>query len=88
MYGSFGVSAYSYTGSWSESRTPDYFYNATASKSGSGDYALASTYYWPGASYKMKFFRLCPERQRAVRTLRQHAPRFSHHRRHYSKRCQ
>lgn len=55
MYGSFGVSAYSYTGSWSESRTPDYFYNATASKSGSGDYALASTYYWPGASYKMNF---------------------------------
>ena len=25
MYNSFGVSAYSYTGSWSESRTPDYF---------------------------------------------------------------
>ena len=61
MYGSFGVSAYSYTGSWSESRTPDYFYNATASKSGSGDYALASTYYWPGASYKMKFFAYAPK---------------------------
>ena len=61
MYNSFGVSAYSYTGSWSESRTPDYFYNATASKSGSGDYALASTYYWPGASYKMKFFAYAPK---------------------------
>ena len=56
MYDSFGVSAYSYTGSWSESSPPNYFYNATASKSASGDYALASTYYWPGASNKMKLF--------------------------------
>lgn len=60
MYNSFGVSAYSYTGSWSESRTPDYFYNATASKSGS-DYLLSSAYYWPGASYKMKFFAYAPK---------------------------
>lgn len=61
MYDSFGVSAYSYTGSWSESSPPNYFYNATASKSASGDYALASTYYWPGASYKMKFFAYAPK---------------------------
>ena len=60
MYNSFGVSAYSYTGSWSESRTPDYFYNATASKSGS-DYVLSSAYYWPGASYKMRFFAYAPK---------------------------
>lgn len=60
MYSSFGVSAYSYTGSWSESRTPDYFYNATASKSGS-DYVLSSAYYWPGASYKMRFFAYAPK---------------------------
>ncbi len=60
MYDSFGVSAYSYTGSWSESKTPNYFYNATASKSGS-NYNLSSTYYWPGASYKMKFFAYAPK---------------------------
>lgn len=60
MYNSFGVSAYSYTGSWSESKTPDYFHNATASKSG-GSYNLSSTYYWPGASYKMKFFAYAPK---------------------------
>lgn len=60
MYDSFGVSAYSYTDSWSESKTPNYFYNATASKSGS-DYALSSTYYWPGVSYKMKFFAYAPK---------------------------
>ncbi|MFK1951748.1 fimbrillin family protein, partial [Bacteroides fragilis] len=60
MYDSFGVSAYSYTDSWSESKTPNYFYNATASKSG-GNYTLSSTYYWPGASYKMKFFAYAPK---------------------------
>lgn len=60
MYDSFSVSAYSYTDSWSESKTPNYFYNATASKSGSS-YTLSSTYYWPGASYKMKFFAYAPK---------------------------
>ena len=59
MYESFGVSAYSYTGSWSEYKTPNYFYNATASKS-DGGYTLSSTYYWPGSSYKMKFFAYAP----------------------------
>lgn len=60
MYDSFGVSAYSYTDSWSENKTPDYFYNATASKSGSY-YTLSSTYYWPGSSYKMRFFAYAPK---------------------------
>lgn len=60
MYDSFGVSAYSYTDSWSESKIPNYMYDATASKSGS-DYHLSSTYYWPGASYKMKFFAYAPQ---------------------------
>lgn len=60
MYDSFGVSAYSYTDSWSESKTPNYFYNVTASKSG-GNYTLSSTYYYPGASYKMKFFAYAPK---------------------------
>ncbi|SFM36613.1 Fimbrillin-like [Bacteroides xylanisolvens] len=59
MYESFGVSAYSYTGSWSEDKTPNYFYNATASKS-DGGYTLSSTHYWPGSSYKMKFFAYAP----------------------------
>ena len=60
MYDSFGVSAYSYTDSWDESKTPDYFYNITASKSGS-EYSLPFTYYWPGSSYKMKFFAYAPK---------------------------
>ncbi|MCZ2710881.1 fimbrillin family protein [Bacteroides fragilis] len=59
MYESFGVSAYSYTGSWSEDKTPNYFYNATVSKS-DGGYTLSSTHYWPGSSYKMKFFAYAP----------------------------
>lgn len=60
MYNSFGVSAYSYTGSWNENKTPNYFYNVAASKSGSG-YNLSSTYYWPGTAYKMKFFAYAPK---------------------------
>lgn len=61
MYDSFGVSAYSYMGTWSESQaTPNYIYDATAGKSGS-DYLLSSTYYWPGASYKIKFFAYAPK---------------------------
>lgn len=60
MYPSFGVSAYAYTGVWNENLTPNYMYDATASKSGS-NYVLASTYYWPGASYKMKFFAYSPK---------------------------
>ncbi|WP_373594504.1 fimbrillin family protein, partial [Bacteroides caccae] len=61
MYDHFGVSAYAYTGDWDESRTtPSYFYNATATRSGS-DYTLSSAYYWPGASYKMRFFAYAPK---------------------------
>lgn len=59
MYDNIGVSAYAYTDTWDETRTPNYMYNVTASKSGS-DYLLASTYYWPGASYKIRFFAYAP----------------------------
>ncbi len=61
MYNHFGISAYAYTGDWDESRTtPSYFHNATATSSGS-DYTLSSAYYWPGASYKMRFFAYAPK---------------------------
>lgn len=59
MYNTIGVSAYSYTGSWDNTQTPNYFYNATATKSGAS-YSLASDYYWPGKSYNMKFFAYAP----------------------------
>lgn len=59
MYHKFGISAYSYIGSWSESRMPNYFYNVIATKNGN-TYTLPSTYYWPGVSYKIKFFAYAP----------------------------
>lgn len=59
MYDNISVSAYAYTDTWDETKTPNYMYNVTASKSGS-DYLLASTYYWPGASYKIRFFAYAP----------------------------
>lgn len=57
---SFGVSGYSYTGSWNENKTPNYMYDVTVNKSGN-NYALSYKYYWPGASYKMKFFAYAPK---------------------------
>lgn len=59
MYNTFGISAYAYIGSWNESRLPNYFYNSTATKNGNA-YTLPSTYYWPGVSYKLKFFAYAP----------------------------
>lgn len=60
MYNTFSVSAYAYQGEWNETRTPNYMYNQTASKS-DNNYVLPSSYYWPGASYKMKFFAYAPQ---------------------------
>ncbi len=59
MYDSFAVSAYSYKGTWNESLTPNWFHGVKATLS-DGSYALASTYYWPGSAYKMKFFAYAP----------------------------
>lgn len=59
MYNSFAVSAYSYRGEWNESLTPNWFHGVNATLS-DGSYTLASTYYWPGSAYKMKFFAYAP----------------------------
>ena len=80
MYGSFGVSSPTpVRGAKAEPR----LLIMPPSKSGSGD--LHSSYYWR-CFYKMKFFAYAPK-DNGQYVLRQHAP-FSHHRRHYSKRCQ
>lgn len=60
LYDAFGVSAYSYTDAWDESQTPNYMYNVTVRRS-DDVYLPASTYYWPGASYKLKFFAYAPQ---------------------------
>lgn len=60
MYDTFSVSAYAYTGNWDNSQLPNYFYNATASKSSNNSYELAADYYWPGKNYHMKFFAYAP----------------------------
>ena len=60
MYNAFSVSAYAYTGNWDNSQLPNYFYNATASKSSNNSYELAADYYWPGKNYHMKFFAYAP----------------------------
>ena len=58
FYDSFGVLASIYTGTWSEdSCLPDYMYDVEVTEAS----AWTTSYYWPGASYKMKFFAYAPK---------------------------
>ena len=61
MYENFGVSAYLYHDTWSETESmPLYFYDLTATKAGE-TYNLDQPYYWPGGECKMKFFAYAPK---------------------------
>lgn len=59
MHASFGISAYTYTGTWDETKLPNHFYNVSATKSGSY-YELATVCYWPGVDNKIRFFAYAP----------------------------
>lgn len=59
MYNSFGVSAYAYTNTWDGSQLPNYMHDVSVSNS-AGQWTPSETYYWPGESYKMKFFAYAP----------------------------
>ena len=63
MYNSFGVSAYSYTGSWDGSQTPNFMYDVPIIKS--RNWSPSSDYYWPGISYKIRFFAYAPNKNMA-----------------------
>ncbi len=63
---SFGVLAYTYTGTWSETQSPNYMYDVTVNKSGNV-WVPSSTYYWPGETYKMRFFAYAPKGNNAYR---------------------
>ncbi len=61
MFDKFGVSAYLYNDTWSETESmPLYFYDLTATKAGE-TYNLEQPYYWPGGESKMKFFAYAPK---------------------------
>ena len=57
MYDNFSVSACKYTGSWDGLQSPDFMYDVTVSRSGTP----SRDYYWPGASYKLRFFAYAPK---------------------------
>lgn len=59
FYGTFGVSAYAYTGDWSDDCTPNYMYDVAVAPSGKL-WASANTYYWPGSSCRLRFFAYAP----------------------------
>lgn len=66
MYETFGVSAYSYTGEWNGTQTPNYMYDVLVSKIGDS-WMPSSSNYWPGSAYKMKFFAYAPKGNEAYR---------------------
>lgn len=66
MYSTFGVSAYSYTGSWDGTQTPNYMYDVPASRTG-GSWIPSSNPYWPGSAYKIQFFAYAPKGNAAYR---------------------
>lgn len=59
FYGTFGVSAYAYTGDWSDDCTPNYMYDVAVAPSGKL-WASANTYYWPGSACRLRFFAYAP----------------------------
>lgn len=58
MYNSFGTFAYIFpnSSSWSETLTPDYMYNIEVL----GSNNWTTSYYWPGADKKIRFFMYAP----------------------------
>lgn len=66
MYSTFGVSAYSYTGSWDGSQSPNYMYDVPVSNDG-GSWMPSSNPYWPGSAYKIQFFAYAPKGNGAYR---------------------
>ena len=71
MYETFGVSAYSYTGDWNGTQTPNYMYDILVSKTGNS-WMPSSGDYWPGSAYKMKFFAYAPKGNEAYRLSATH----------------
>lgn len=72
MYNSFQVSAYKYTGTWSETLTPDYIYNETVTRDpASTNYTWAGTkrYSWPGSGYNLKFFAHAPNMDASILSI-------------------
>lgn len=62
FYDEFGVLTYVYTGSWSESLLPDYMYNVEVTK----ESGWSTEYFWPGGSYKVKFFAYAPYKGQGI----------------------
>lgn len=64
MYTIFGVSAYTYTGSWNENRFPNFMYDIPVTRSGDS-WITPTDYYWPGKTYKTRFFAYAPRENAA-----------------------
>ena len=59
MYGTFGISAFCYMGTWNASLSPAFMHNERVTLS-RGLWGTDKTYYWPGSGYNMHFFAYAP----------------------------
>lgn len=66
MYDSFSISAFTYISSWDENLGPNYMYDVSVNKV-DGLWIPSSTHYWPGSSYKIKFFAYAPKTETSYR---------------------
>ena len=57
MYDAIGVMAYSFSGSWDGSQTPDFMYNLKAAK---GSSVYETTTYWPSSETNIRFYAYAP----------------------------
>ena len=57
MYDAIGVMAYSFSGSWDGSQTPDFMCNLKASK---GSSVYETTTYWPSSETNIRFYAYAP----------------------------
>ena len=62
LYDAIGVLAYSFSGTWDGTQTPDFMYNLKAAK-GSGIYATTSG--WPDADTNVRFYSYAPHSEDA-----------------------
>ena len=62
MYDAIGVLAYSFSGSWDGSQTPDFMYNLKAAK---GSTVYETTKDWPGNETHLRFYAYAPHSEEA-----------------------
>lgn len=60
FYTKMGVTAYTYTGNWDGTQTPNFFHHVAYTKGDNGIYTSDMKYYWPDYSDNLRFYAYAP----------------------------